>query len=53
MPAILPPAAFDSWLAGDDVVLDPWPAGNLALRPVNPRVNKAANDDPQCIEPVS
>ena len=53
MPAILPPEAFDSWLAGGDVGLDPWPAGALTLRAVSPRVNKAANDDPGCAEPVA
>lgn len=53
MPAILPPAAFNSWLAGDDVALVPWPGGALTLRPVSPRVNKATNDDPRCIEPVA
>ena len=53
MPAILPPAAFESWLAGDDVALEPWRAGDLTLRPVSPLVNKATNDDPRCIEPVA
>lgn len=53
MPVILPPKAFGSWLAGDEVPLDPWPAGAMTLHPVSSLVNKAANDDPRCVEPVS
>lgn len=53
MPAILPPALFDSWLSGDGVTLDPWPADTMTLHPVSTRVNKAANDDPRCVEPVA
>ena len=53
MPAILPPAAFDSWLAGNEMALAPWPDGALTLRPVSPLVNKATSDDPWCVEPVA
>jgi putative SOS response-associated peptidase YedK len=51
MPVILPEAALDSWLA--DGPPPPLPAPDavpLAGRPVSPRVNSPANDDPGCLE---
>lgn len=53
MPAILPTDAFGSWLAGDEVVLAPWPAGTMTLHAVSSLVNKATPDDSRCIEPVA
>ncbi|MCA9236327.1 MAG: SOS response-associated peptidase [Planctomycetales bacterium] len=56
MPVILAPGDYDLWLDGavenaDDLrhLFDPLPAGELAIDPVDPRVNKVANDDPQCV----
>ena len=53
MPVILPPALFDSWLAGDDMALGPCPPEPMSVRPVSTLVNKPSNDDPRCIEPVT
>ncbi|MCY4606991.1 MAG: SOS response-associated peptidase [bacterium] len=53
MPVILPPEAFGSWLAGDEVPPQSWPAGAMTLHPVSPWVNKATNDDPRCVEPAA
>ena len=53
MPVIVPPERFDPWLSGEDVVLDPYPPESMSLRPVSPFVNRPANDDPRCIEPVT
>ena len=53
MPVILPPDAWDAWLAGEDVPLAPYPAGEMTAWPVSTHVNRPANDDPRCIEPIS
>ena len=52
MPVIVPPHRIHAWLSGEDMVLDPWPE-SMRVQPVSPIVNKAANDDPRCIEPVT
>ena len=52
MPAILPREAHDPWLAGEAVPLAPYPAEAMRLHPVSTHVNKPANDDPRCVEPV-
>ena len=52
MPVILPPDAFDPWLAGQPVALEPYPAEAMTSQPVSTWVNKASNDDPQCLEGV-
>lgn len=52
MPVILPPDAFDAWLDGQPVALDPYPAEAMTLQPVSTWVNKASNDDPRCLEGV-
>ena len=56
MPVILDPAAFDAWLDpardGRDL-LRPCPDDWLEAYPVSTHVNKPANDDEKCIEPVS
>ncbi|HUG10769.1 MAG TPA: SOS response-associated peptidase [Opitutaceae bacterium] len=57
MPVILPAAARDAWLADDAgeetlmSLLKPVSASTLRARPVNPRLNSVANDDPSCIDP--
>ena len=53
MPVILPSDAFDPWLSGETVSLGPYPAEAMAVHPVNTLVNRPANDDPRCIEPVA
>jgi putative SOS response-associated peptidase YedK len=60
MPAILPPSAFDRWLdcAGVDAetaaaFIMPAPEDLLEAFEVSTAVNRAANDGPQLIEPVT
>ena len=53
MPVILAPDAWDAWLAGDEVPLGPCPADAMTAHPVSTHVNRPANDDPRCVEPVS
>ena len=53
MPVILPPDAWDAWLAGEDVPLAPYPADAMTVHPVSTHVNRPANDDPRCVEPVA
>jgi putative SOS response-associated peptidase YedK len=56
MPVILEPCDYDRWLdpaaSKDDLValLVPFPAEAMKSEPVNPRVNNARNDDPECVE---
>ena len=52
MPVIVPPERFDPWLSGETVALDPYPPESMTVHPVSTLVNKPANDDPRCIEPV-
>ena len=53
MPVILPPASVDPWLEGQTVPLDPYPAQEMTAQAVTTRVNKASNDDPRCVEPLT
>ena len=59
MPAIIPPAAFDTWLDPDEknfkeacALLTPAPDDGLEAYEVSPRVNKVANDDAENIAPI-
>jgi putative SOS response-associated peptidase YedK len=58
MPVILPPAAYGPWLdpeAGRDALealLQPCPDDVVAAYKVSTHVNKPANDDAACIEPL-
>ena len=53
MPVILPPDAWDGWLAGEEVSLGPYPAEDMTAWPVSTHVNRPANDDPRCVEPIT
>ncbi len=59
MPAILPEAQEREWLSHDlplkDVLqlLQPFPATDMERYKVSDRVNKAANDEPDLIEPLA
>ena len=53
MPVILAPDAWDAWLTGEEVPLGPYPADVMTAHPVSTHVNRPANDDPRCVEPVS
>ena len=53
MPVILSPGAFETWLSGGNVALDPTPETLLAVHPVSTRVNSPRHDDPECIAPTS
>ena len=60
MPVILSPQDYGCWLdyANHDgqqlqALLRPLPDGQLDAYPVSDRVNSAANDEPQCIAPLS
>ena len=53
MPVILPPDTFAPWLSGGAVTLGPYPAEAMTVHPVSTLVNKHANDDPRCVEPVA
>ena len=53
MPVILPPHAWDAWLAGEEVPLAPYRAGDMTAYPVSTLVNRPAHDDPRCVEPVT
>jgi putative SOS response-associated peptidase YedK len=60
MPVIVPPEAFDMWLDCRNVdaltaaaLFVPTPAGQLEVYQVSPAVNRADNDGPELIEPLS
>ena len=53
MPVILPAEAYGPWLAGDEVPLAPYPADAMTAHPVSTLVNRPANDDPRCVEPIT
>ncbi|MBI4964184.1 MAG: SOS response-associated peptidase [Desulfomonile tiedjei] len=59
MPVILDAKDYDIWLDPDNQEPDlltplfkPFPAEKMKSRPVNPKVNKASYDAPDCIEPI-
>ena len=56
MPVILPPHAYDRWLANiapdPRDLLVPFPSELMKLWPISPRVNKPENDDAAILEPV-
>lgn len=59
MPVILAPESYATWL--DTAIqepeklmplLRPYPSEQMEAYPVSTHVNKPANDDPECVEPV-
>jgi putative SOS response-associated peptidase YedK len=53
MPVILPAELVAPWLAEGPPPPIPEPVPDLlAARPLSPRVNSVAHDDPECLEPV-
>ena len=60
MPVILPSERHEEWLAPEALdparlagLLAPHPAQGMEAFPVSRHVNRPANDDPRCIEPVA
>ena len=56
MPVILPPDAYDRWLANIEPdprdLLVPFPSELMKIWPISTRVNKPENDDAGILEPV-
>jgi len=59
MPVILPEEHWETWLDPEfddadalSALLLPYPAAEMAAYPVSKHVNKPANDDPACQEPL-
>jgi putative SOS response-associated peptidase YedK len=56
MPLILPPEAYDRWLATIEPdprdLLVPYPSEFMKIWPISTRVNKPANDDPDILQPT-
>ncbi len=57
MPAILPPGKEREWLRADETaakaLLTPFPAEKMNMFEVSRKVNSAANDTPDLLEPKS
>lgn len=56
MPAIIPPAQYDAWLAADVrealALLAAYPAEGMRMYPVSGLVSRTKNDEPACLEPL-
>jgi putative SOS response-associated peptidase YedK len=56
MPVILPPEAYERWLANIEPdprdLLVPFPAEVMMMWPISTRVNKPDNDDPAILDPL-
>jgi putative SOS response-associated peptidase YedK len=56
MPVILPPEAYDRWLANIEPdprdMLVPFPPELMMMWPISTRVNKPDNDDPGILDPL-
>ena len=56
MPVILPPEAYERWLANIEPdprdLLVPFPAELMMMWPISTRVNKPDNDDPTILDPL-
>lgn len=60
MPVILPPAAYERWLAPGEQdprdlapLLAPYPAGDMQAYPISTLVNSPQNDVPQVLDPAA
>ena len=60
MPVILPPAAYEQWLASEEQdpsqlapLLRPYPAEEMVAYPVSRLVNSPQNDVPECVRPLA
>jgi putative SOS response-associated peptidase YedK len=60
MPVILSPKDFDAWLDPTNkdpdslkYLFEPYPASDMTDTVVNPYVNKAGNEGPECVEPAA
>lgn len=57
MPVIIPPIAYDRWLANVEPdprdLLVPYPSESMAMWPIGMRVNKPEHDDAAILEPVA
>ena len=57
MPVLLSPIDYAEWLdpeqPGPTKLLAPFPSSEMTATPVNPIVNNARNEGPECIEPVA
>jgi putative SOS response-associated peptidase YedK len=57
MPVILPPDAYDRWLAAVEPdprdLLVPYPSEPMTMWPISTRVNKPDNDDAAILERVA
>lgn len=58
MPVILPPDRFREWLSAETTEerlqeLLSHPSQSITMYPVSQKVNRVANDDAECIEPLS
>ncbi len=53
MPVIVDPADYGRWLAGADGLPGPCPPQSIAAHPVSRAVNRAANDGPDLLLPLS
>ena len=56
MPVILPPEAYERWLANMEPdprdLLVPFPAELMRMWPISTRVNKPDHDDPSILDPL-
>jgi putative SOS response-associated peptidase YedK len=52
MPLVLPEDRLTAWLAGPPPPVELPRDGLFTPRPVSPRVNAVANDDPECLAPA-
>jgi putative SOS response-associated peptidase YedK len=57
MPVIIPPAAYDRWLANIEPdprdLLVPFAPEHMIVWPVGPQVNRAENDDPEILRAIA
>lgn len=54
MPVIIAPEDRERWLKGPDPneLLKPYPADQMTMWPVSPKLNSPKNDGPELLDPV-